>query len=280
MKKITLLTLLLISFITNAQTFSIYTQDSSIGAGVNSLRFQNGNAFTGSEPTTTPYEGSKNYLLTYTGSGGTYFHGIFLPRNTTNTADMTIDLSAYSYYNIAIKTTSATQFYIRMRGNGITAKVLINPASNSYSFTNDGQWHFMSIPFSAFIPESGSFSLATISEALVFRSYDTTGVVITTSNDFAFDNVYVSTTQINLGTNKINTLSASIYPNPATNVLKISSVENVNKIIIYNLLGVKVLEKNSINDNDFLDISSLSVGSYIVNVESAGKKYSTKLIKK
>jgi hypothetical protein len=279
MKKITLITLFLISFIANAQTYAIYTEDASIGAGVNSIRFQNGANFSASEPTTSPYEGSKSYLLTYTSSGA-YFHGVFFPRNVANTADVTVDLSAYSYYNIAIKTSSATQFFIRMRGNGVTAKVLINPLLNSYGFTNDNQWHFMSIPFADFIPESAAFSKALISEVLVFRSNDASGVVVSPNNNFAFDNVYVSTNMVPLGVNTKNTLSASIYPNPATNVLNINSLETIKSIKIYSLLGQNVLEKISKNIVENIDISSLTSGTYIINIESEGKKYTTKFVKK
>ncbi|WP_366186659.1 T9SS type A sorting domain-containing protein [Flavobacterium ovatum] len=279
MKKITLITLFLIAFIANAQTYAIYTEDASIGAGVNSLRFNNGAGFSGSESTTSSYEGTKNYLLTYT-AAGTYFHGIFFPRNSTNSADVTVDLSAYSYYNIAIKTSSATQFFIRMRGNGVTAKVLINPASNSYGFTNDNQWHFMSIPFADFIPENIAFSKALISEILVFRSNDATGVVVSPNNNFAFDNAYASANMVTLGINEKNTLTASIFPNPATNVLNINSLETIKSIKIYNLLGQTVLAKSSKNSMENIDVSSLNNGTYIINIESEEKKYTTKFIKK
>ncbi len=191
MKRITLLTICLISFITNAQTYAIYTQDASIGTGVNSLRFQNGQGFTATQPTTAPYEGSKNYLLTYDGTS-TYFFAQFLPRNVANTADTSVDLSAYSYYNIAVKTSCPNPFYIRMKGNGITTKVLIDPLSNSYGFKNDNQWYFMSIPFSAFIADPGAFSLTLITEILVIRSYDTP-VITGKTNNFEVDNVFVST---------------------------------------------------------------------------------------
>jgi len=277
MKKITLFAFLVISAFSYCQTsYTIYTEDVTIGVGNSFLRFSNGQGFTGSEVTTAPYEGTKNYQLLYNGTSS-YVHGVFIARNAANTGDVAIDISSYSYYNVAIKTVSAAPFYIRMRGNAITAKVLIDPSSNGFGFKNDGKWHFMSIPFADFIPESAAFSLTSVTEAFVLRS-NAAATLVGTNNDFEFDNIYVSTTRI-LGLNNFESNDVNMYPNPATNSFKIRATNTIDRITIYNTLGQKIqeLSPNKINEN--IDVSSLKNGLYFIQVESEGKSLTSKLIK-
>jgi len=279
MKKINLMVMLFISAISYAQTFSIYTENSSIGAGVNSLRFSNGSGFALSEPGTGAYEGTKNLLLTYNGTSS-YFHAIMFPRNAANTSDVVLDLSAYSYYNLAIKTASPHPFYIRIRGNNVTAKVLINPSSNSYNFTNDNQWHFMSIPLSAFIPESSSFSLSTISEIFVLRSENAISTVVGSSNNFQVDNIYLSTSNVLSVMAGEKNKSLSLFPNPASSKITITSDQNMDKISIYDATGKRAISKQSGEKTSQIDISKLSKGTYMISVESKGRINSLKFIKK
>jgi len=277
MKKITLFAFLVISAFSYCQTsYTIYTEDVTIGVGNSFLRFSNGQGFTGSEVTTAPYEGTKNYQLLYNGTSS-YVHGVFIARNAANTGDVAIDISSYSYYNVAIKTVSAAPFYIRMRGNAITAKVLIDPSSNGFGFKNDGKWHFMSIPFADFIPESAAFSLTSVTEAFVLRS-NAASTLVGTTNDFEFDNIYVSTTRI-LGLNNFESNDVNMYPNPANNSFKIRATNTIDRITIYNTLGQKIqeLSPNKINEN--IDVSSLKNGLYFIQVESEGKSVTSKLIK-
>lgn len=278
MKKITFITLLLFSMIARAQeTFAIYTEDTTIGAGVNSLRFSNGQGFAISEPTTAPYEGTKNYLFTFNGTSS-YFHAIMFPRNAANTSDASVSLIPYSFYNLSIKTASTIPFYIRMRGNNVTAKVLIDPTANSYGFANDNQWHFLSIPIADFIPESSSFNLGNISEIFVLRS-NTSGSTAGLDNSFEIDNIYASVEEVlNRKENKF--LDFKMFPNPAENSLTFNASETIDKISIYSLLGQKVLEIIPKNSTVTADISTLQSGMYLVTIESLGKLTSTKLIKK
>lgn len=276
MKKITILSFLLLSFISNAQTYAIYTEDPTVGAGLNNLRFSNGQGFALSEPVAAPFEGTKNYLLTYNATSS-YFHAIFIPRNAANTGDITIDIAAYSYYNLAMKTSSASPFYIRIKGNAINAKVLIDPSNNSYGFSNDNQWHFMSIPLSAFIPEAATFSLTSVTEVFVLRS-NLAGSTVGTMNDFEVDNIYVSTSEV-LSVPKNTKASVKIYPNPVKNSLNVNSEETLESVKIYNLLGQKVLELNPNNAFQSIDVSALKSGTYLVQTEANGKRMTTKFLK-
>lgn len=278
MKKITLIALVLFSMYLSAQTtFAIYTEDPTIGAGVNSLRFSNGQGFALTEATTAPFEGTKNYLFTFNGTSS-YFHGILFPRNAANTADASVSLIPYSFYNVSLKTASTTPFYLRMRGNNVTAKVLIDPAANNYGFSGDNQWHLLSIPIADFIPESAAFNLGNISEIFVLRS-NITGTTAGAPNNFEVDNIYASVEQV-LGLENKKLENFKMYPNPATNMLTILASKTIDKITISTILGQKIIQINSQNTSVTADISNLERGIYLVTIESMGKTSTTKLIKK
>lgn len=67
-----------------------------------------------------------------------------------------------------------------------------------------------------------------------------------------------------------------VYPNPATNMLTIESNQNIDRYIIYNLLGEKQLEGIY---NNSIDISILTQGMYLMQIESEGVFSTIKFIK-
>ncbi len=70
-----------------------------------------------------------------------------------------------------------------------------------------------------------------------------------------------------------------IYPNPAKDIIVVSSDYQLNTITIYNMLGKRILEQLP-NDNEVtIDISSLSNGIYLVNLKTeTGNSISKKVI--
>lgn len=72
--------------------------------------------------------------------------------------------------------------------------------------------------------------------------------------------------------------SFNVYPNPASGTLFIRSNEyEVSNVAIFNVMGQKVLEKDSVNKNQ-LDISGITKGIYILKVSSDSKSFSKKII--
>lgn len=57
-----------------------------------------------------------------------------------------------------------------------------------------------------------------------------------------------------------------IYPNPAQDRLSISSEQDIDSVIIYDLNGRKVLHKSINNRSKNIDIQSLSTGSYLIQI--------------
>jgi len=70
-------------------------------------------------------------------------------------------------------------------------------------------------------------------------------------------------------------VSISIYPNPASDIITIKGIENINFIKVYSISGT--LEKQVFNTNQ-IDISELSSGVYLIQIDN-GIKFTKKVIK-
>ena len=70
-------------------------------------------------------------------------------------------------------------------------------------------------------------------------------------------------------------MSFSIYPNPATDLISISGVDNIKSIKVYSILGS--LEKEVFNTNR-IDVSELSSGIHLIKVDN-GTVFTKKIIK-
>jgi beta-glucanase (GH16 family) len=81
-----------------------------------------------------------------------------------------------------------------------------------------------------------------------------------------------------LNVGEITKDSFKIFPNPATDSIKIASEQRIDSIEIYTVLGNRVLEDVSFS-NDAVDISSLNEGLYIIQIYSNDRKVVKKFIK-
>jgi len=69
----------------------------------------------------------------------------------------------------------------------------------------------------------------------------------------------------------------NIYPNPSKEKLFIKNLNSINSIIIFNLQGEQIL--NNQNVLNFVNISSLENGVYLIKILDSGKVRMTKFIK-
>ncbi len=74
------------------------------------------------------------------------------------------------------------------------------------------------------------------------------------------------------------TKSLSIYPNPASDIVKVNSEENINYIEILNISGQIVSFENVNTNNAEINISNLSSGVYFIKVYTANDVTTQKLI--
>ena len=92
-------------------------------------------------------------------------------------------------------------------------------------------------------------------------------------------NVPILVECVTLGTKENNFKSKfSIYPNPSASLISIKNPENavINKILITDFLGKKVLETSN---KEFIDVSKLSAGMYIIQIYHEGKISKEKFLK-
>lgn len=75
--------------------------------------------------------------------------------------------------------------------------------------------------------------------------------------------------------------NVSFYPNPTNNQIEISNPKQLTlDINLYNVLGKKVLEANTVSlRNQTINLSSLNSGVYLVEIKAEGKSTTKKLIK-
>lgn len=81
------------------------------------------------------------------------------------------------------------------------------------------------------------------------------------------------------GLEDLHNLKVSIGPNPATSFLSIRCSESRYTVILYDMLGNRVLSKQ-LENNDQLDISRLNSGLYWIEINSENGSYKKKWIKK
>jgi len=83
-----------------------------------------------------------------------------------------------------------------------------------------------------------------------------------------------------VGIKETEKIDIIIYPNPAQDRLSISTKQDIDSIVIYDLSGRVVMRQNLNNKNSNLNIKSLSSGTYLVQIFNKGKLLkSEKLIK-
>lgn len=71
----------------------------------------------------------------------------------------------------------------------------------------------------------------------------------------------------------------TFYPNPVANELNVSASSTINNITIHNLLGQRLITKAGRNTSEVVDVSSLSAGTYMVNVQSENGMKQFKIVK-
>ena len=83
----------------------------------------------------------------------------------------------------------------------------------------------------------------------------------------------------NLGTADNTLAGFSYYPNPTTGVLNLRSVDNIENVSIYNLLGQRVIDSRVDATSSQMDVSALSPGTYLMKVTVNGQIGTYKVLK-
>jgi hypothetical protein len=103
--------------------------------------------------------------------------------------------------------------------------------------------------------------------------------LITSNTGIAYiDNVYLYR-PATLATEKFETSTVKMYPNPVKNTLTIEGNSTIDKIAVYSILGQEVMSKSPKSNSTTLQTSALQKGTYIVKSTIDGKIATSKFIK-
>ena len=70
-----------------------------------------------------------------------------------------------------------------------------------------------------------------------------------------------------LGVSEFEINNISIFPNPATNSITIKNIIKEYTIQVYNIIGQKIMEENITPNNNKIDVSNISNGTYILKLK-------------
>ena len=82
-----------------------------------------------------------------------------------------------------------------------------------------------------------------------------------------------------MATEKFETSTVKMYPNPVKNTLTIEANSPIDKIAVYSILGQEVMSKFPKSSSTTLQTSALQKGTYIVKSTIDGKTATSKFIK-
>lgn len=104
-----------------------------------------------------------------------------------------------------------------------------------------------------------------------------------TSSSDAADDIFIAEVSMvedaTASVKELKQFNFSFAPNPTKNIVRLSAVNKIESVELFNLLGQKMLHKELNSNNETLDISNLVKGIYIMNVTIDGSKGSFKIIK-
>ncbi len=140
--------------------------------------------------------------------------------------------------------------------------IVVNPADVTWFATeNDALNNTNPLPVGTILVDGATYWAASINGICVSEPL---GVTIT----------------LLLGISEFEQFGITIYPNPASDILVVTSEQfRLTKISIYNILGAKVMDIKSPSNENTLSIAQLMSGIYIVQVQMNEQRFSTKLIK-
>ncbi|MGQ7947539.1 PKD domain-containing protein [Flavobacterium sp. WC2509] len=142
-----------------------------------------------------------NFVATKFPNGG--FEGgyssLTLPNPVVNTYahaylsfTATQDITAYAYYNLAIRTTSNAKMRIRMNDSSGAQGYVLLDGTNPYGLIRDGDWHMVKIPIADIKKQNPALKFNLIKDILVLRTIDGDDVAKLNNCTWDIDNVYLS----------------------------------------------------------------------------------------
>ncbi len=178
-----------------------------------------------------------------------------------------VDANTFSRMHIRLKNLSTNDDQIRVIMNGDAVNVV-----DQIITTSDANFKTYDLDLST--------SSAWIGNVLVqigFRDQDNANNPGQSSGtgDFIIDRIEFSNAVLSVNRNELTDFT--LYPNPVNGRLHFNSLTEISKVEVYNLAGQRLMQLKNFVNNSF-DVSILSNGVYLVNVEDVENRSITKKI--
>ncbi len=170
----------------------------------------------------------------------------------------------------------------------LTNNAIINLGSGSHSiaFANSGS-EFWDTSKTLTIKGWSGVAGASGTNGKVFFGSDATGLTVAQLSKITFEGYSGATIlasgevvpSSSLGIQKQSQINFKYYPNPVVESITLSHTASISMVIVYNLLGQKVITSKPNTANTKIDMSGLSPSTYFIEVISEGKKGTVKVIK-
>jgi hypothetical protein len=105
-----------------------------------------------------------------------------------------------------------------------------------------------------------------------------TNMTVDNGNRITFNNIALHGTEIVLAVEENFSLQYAVYPNPVTDIINVVGINTVANYKLYTIDGKQV--KSGILENAQINLSDLSKGLYLLQIESEGKIETKKISKK
>ena len=147
---------------------------------------------------------------------------------------------------------------------GIDANGYVDPAvvTGMDITTDEGAWTTTTFSFAATTTEVVIYVRALAADS--------------SSTEVFYDNISLKM-DATASTEDIFAANFSVYPNPAKNLINISSVKSIEKAEIFSIIGKRVVSTTSLKNNK-IDVSSLAKGVYILKLVSGDVVGTIKII--
>jgi hypothetical protein len=160
----------------------------------------------------------------------------------------------------------------------LKVEVVGNPTQSCETQTNTTVvgWQMMEFDFNNQASGTAVFNPAfNFNMMSIFFNFGTDGATAG-EKTYYFDNVSYAAP---LAIASFEEAKISMFPNPVTSVLSINSMDTLEAISIYNIIGQEVMNLRVNANNTTINVSNLENGIYIIKTFSEGKVSTSKFIK-
>ena len=143
--------------------------------------------------------------------------------------------------------------------------------SGEYQNSDTSNWFQVGVDLTSYLGQT------------IYIEFSHTGDPSTTAlrGDMSIDKVEVIAcdTVLDVENNEETIKGITLYPNPVRDYLNLRSIDQIEQISVYNLLGQQVRFSSPSNSQTSIDMTSLETGIYVVKIKAGGKTGNYKIIK-